>query len=99
AQNEEARKSLMERLNKLDDGQGVSALCRLVRFETSNRLSKHAALLVMNRKELPDKEARLQLGKHISANVSLSKRTGAQWLRAYVQTLSDPAASLPLWEK
>jgi tetratricopeptide (TPR) repeat protein len=99
AENEDVRKSRMDQLAKIEDGKGVSALCRLVRFETSNRLSKQGALLIMNRKELPTKEARDELGRLITSSVGLSKRAGAQWLKAYVQTLADPAASLPLWER
>ena len=44
ALNESARKNRMERLASLENGAGVDALCRLVRFETSNLLSKRAAL-------------------------------------------------------
>src|SRR5438034_23115 len=81
------------------DGRGVMALCRLVRFETSNQLSKQAALLIMNRKEPADKEARAQLARLISAGAGLSKRSGAQWLKVYANTLENPIASLPTWER
>ena len=99
AETEDVRKSRMDRLAAIEDQKGVSALCRLVRFETSNKLSKQAALLVMNLKTPAEKEAQQELGRVISMSVGLSKRAAAQWLRAYVQTLANPAAALAGWER
>ena len=47
---DDERRSLIEQLAKLPDSQGIKAVCRIVRFETSNVLSKRAALAIMQRK-------------------------------------------------
>ena len=44
--NSEDRKSHMQRLAALDDYLGIAALSRMVRYESSNRLSRFAALLI-----------------------------------------------------
>ena len=98
-QNEQERKSRMQRLTKLDDGQGVDALCRLVRFETSEILSKHAALLIMGPMQPEDEAHRRRSADSISLTVGQSKRTAAKWLRAYVRTLRDRESSLQEWEQ
>jgi len=93
------RRNLMEQLAALPDGEGVAALCRLVRFETSNTLSKQAALLIMQQPLEMVTEKRAQLTETIGSETSLSRRTGAQWLRAYVKTLGDPQSVLDEWEQ
>ena len=44
----EERQNRMEQLAALDNSPGVPALCRVMRFEMSEALSKQAALLIMN---------------------------------------------------
>jgi tetratricopeptide (TPR) repeat protein len=92
------RKSRMESLAKLSDGEGVPALCRLARFEENPELSKRAALLVMEQTEPTDNKARQDLAKRIVASIGASKRPAAGWLRTYAATLNDPAATIVRWE-
>ena len=95
----EERKNLLEQLGALPDGQGVSALCRLVRFETSNTLSKQAALLVMHQSSDSDGEVQTGVAETINREIGLSRRTGAEWLRTYVATLNEPDSVLDQWER
>lgn len=93
------RRNLMEQLAALPDGEGVAALCRLVRFETSNTLSKQAALLVMQQPLDMVEKNQTQLVETIRSETGLSRRTGAKWLRAYVVTLADPNPVIDEWER
>jgi tetratricopeptide (TPR) repeat protein len=89
-QTETERRSRIDRLKNLVEQQGLVALCRLARFETSEELSKFAALKVMD--FLPD------AGKKIVAGAGSGKRTATAWLRTFAKTLPDLAASIPEWE-
>ncbi len=93
------RQSRMERLSTLGDWQGVEALCRMVRFEKNEVMSKKAALLVMSQEASAAEKARQDLARRIKHSVGLSRRTAGGWLRTYVQTLADPETSLPEWKK
>ncbi|MCP4190516.1 MAG: hypothetical protein GY768_07790 [Planctomycetaceae bacterium] len=81
------RESRLKRLVRVAAGAGIEPLCRLVRFETSENLSKRAALLVMNA-ELPerstDEESWDQL---IEGAIQSSQRPAADWLRSYAAYL------------
>ena len=84
---------------KLPEGQGIKAICRIVRFETSNVLSKRAALLVMQRKTDATNPLPASLSGTITAALGTSRREAANWLRVYASTLKDPAATLQDWER
>jgi tetratricopeptide (TPR) repeat protein len=60
----------------------LSALCRLVRFEKSQTLSKRAALAVMQQK--PSALAGDRRAEIIRASLGKSPRPAAAWLRAYL---------------
>ncbi len=94
---EDERRNLVDQLSKLPEGQGLMAICRIVRFETSNVLSKQAALLVMQRKFNADAPAVAMISQTIMSSVGNSRREAANWLRTYVATLRDPAATLADW--
>ena len=82
-QSEGERRNRMERLGAFEGSRGASALCRLARFEASQTLAKHAALLVMQQ-PIPETPAeRAALAKMITTTVDASKRTAAAWLRLY----------------
>ncbi len=98
-QHEAERKNRMERLAALDNGEGVAALCRLVRFEASDKLSKQAALLVITRGEPTNPAEKDAVQKAVETTIGLSKRPGADWLKAYSETLDDAVASLAKWEE
>lgn len=96
---EEERRSLVEQLANLPENQGVVALCRIARFETSNVLSKYAALSVMQRKPNADATAMAAASQSVTGTLGTSRREAAHWLRVYVSTLTDPAANLQEWAR
>lgn len=98
-QNNDQRKNRMERLASLENHEGLPALCRMVRFETSDNLSKFAALRIMNLPEPPQLVKRKITSQTIIASVGLSKRPAALWLKNFSLTLNDGEASLPEWER
>lgn len=99
AQSEAERRIRMGRLASLENGTGAPALARLVRFETSDLLSKRAALLMLQLKQPDDETQRRERAKMIRATVGLSKRQASAWIMAYADTLEDPVASLDAWQR
>jgi len=92
------RTKRMQRLAVLPDNVGVPALCRMVRFERSEQLSKQAALLIVRRR-IPDSEAdRQRLARRVTKSIGISRRPAARWLRTYATTLDDPPATVEEWE-
>jgi tetratricopeptide (TPR) repeat protein len=99
AQNETERQNRMDRLAELPDRQGLAALCRLARFETSLRLSREAALAVM-RSPLPEDEATCKREADIIREVlGPNDRRAADWLRAYADDLSAGSYSANAWRE
>jgi len=93
------RQTRMDQLAALDDQLGTSALCRLVRFEMSLRLSKEAAIRVMKQPQPAEASAREQRAKAIRTAMGLSRRSAAQWLRTYAQTLRSPESAVAQWDR
>lgn len=99
AQSETERQNRMDRLAELPDRQGLSALCRLARFETSLRLSREAALVVM-RFPIPEAaEIRLRDANTIRDVIGLNDRRAADWLRAYADDLAEGTYSVSRWRE
>jgi tetratricopeptide (TPR) repeat protein len=96
---EDERRSLIEQLAKLPESQGVKAICRVVRFETSNVLSKRAALLIMQRKTVSASPPLESQSDVIAETLGTSRREAASWLRVYAATLKNPAGTLQDWER
>jgi tetratricopeptide (TPR) repeat protein len=93
------RRSRIDRLKNMEERRGLVALCRLARFETSEELSKYAALKVLDLlPELKDGKAREEAGKKIVAGAGSGKRIATAWLRTFAKTLQDVAPSIPVWE-
>ncbi len=98
-QSETERRSRIDRLKNLVELQGLVALCRLARFETSEELSKYAALRLMDLlPELKAAKAREDAGKKVVAGAGSGKRIATAWLRTFAKTLPDPSAAIPAWE-
>ena len=98
-QAETERRSRIDRLKNLEKQEGLVALCRLARFETSEELSKYAALKIMDlMPELKDEQARAEMFKKVVAGAGSGKRTATAWLRTLSKTLPDPAGSIAEWE-
>ena len=97
-QDDDRRLYKMQELAMLPRDLGLPALCRLVRFEKSPLLSKHAAALILG---LPNGSAgRTALrGKSIEINLASCTRPGAHWLRAYLQFVRDPMQGTSSWDR
>ena len=95
---ESERRNRMDRLAGLENQQGIAALCRLSRFETDDTLSKAAALKLLQQEPPADEAARADLQKTLSGIVGSSNRPAAIWVRLYLKSLVDPAASLAAWD-
>ena len=97
--NSEDRKSHMQRLAALDDYLGIAALSRMVRYESSNRLSRFAALLIMNQVVPTDVTRTKELVTELEGLHSESSRVGARWVQAYALSLKSPQKSVDAWDK
>ena len=95
----EERQSRLNRLARVGDDGGIEPLCRLVRFEASDNLSKRAAILVMNA-TLDERTVLVEpWDQVIDRVVGNSQRRGAVWLRLYARYLREPLATLDEWNK
>lgn len=97
-QDDKERRSRIDRLGSMQDLASVNALCRLARYEVNPVLSKHAALLIMQRDEPKTAELRDQLATIITKAVKDSKRPAIAWLQLYSRTLRDRAATVDEWQ-
>jgi tetratricopeptide (TPR) repeat protein len=85
-------------LVRLSDGDGLAALCRIVRYDRSPLVSRAAALEIIRPNEHSTK--RIVLDPATAASeLGDSTRVAADWLRQYVEQLRDPAASVARWQK
>jgi len=86
-------------LTALSDFSGVEALCRLVRFDVSETISKAVALHIINDQivDTSNKDAMKKRRQVILKAVRRSHRPGAEWLRIYVEDDRDPAAAVRRW--
>jgi len=82
------RRNLMEQLAGLGRELSLRPLCRLVRYEASESLSKQAALLVLSFQE-PPRSQRSEYAAQLRGLAGKSKRAAAQWLRAYAHLLDE----------
>jgi len=88
----------MQALASIPDGRGVPALCRLVRFEQSEVLSKHAAAQVLAQDRCsgvfkPD------VAEMIRANLGNSRRIAARWLAVAIRYRDNPSTALEEWSQ
>lgn len=84
-------------LDRLSNGKGTPALCRIARYDRSLLISRTAALAIIRPSEKPSEQP------HIDAEVferelGASARAPALWLRQYLAQARDPAASVPVWK-
>ena len=95
----EERESRLKRLAQIEDGGGIEPLCRLVRFETSENLSKRAALLVMNATPPDVLGGEERWDQVIDRVMGTSQRAGARWLQLFARYLRDPSSTLDQWSE
>ncbi|TVP99526.1 MAG: hypothetical protein EA381_09735 [Planctomycetaceae bacterium] len=97
AQSESERQNRMDRLAELPARQGLAALARLVRFETSLRLSREAALAIMRGAMSDDLGVRSAEADKILDVLGPNRRQAADWLRVYVEDLRRGTYSATAW--
>jgi tetratricopeptide (TPR) repeat protein len=93
------RRNRMEQLAALPEQQGVVALCRMVRYESTEPLSKYAALLILQTAGPTELATRQQQASDLREAVRQSARTAAEWIRVHATTLLDVEASLVTWDR
>jgi tetratricopeptide (TPR) repeat protein len=96
---ENERRNLIEQLSMLGAAQAVRPLCRLIRYEAAEKLSKHAALCVMGLPVSDEEATQLGLAAALRAKMGKSKRTAAEWLRAYALWLDNDPAAVAQWKE
>ena len=92
----EERSKRIGQLAALPDGMGVVALCRLVRFEKSAVLSKHAALEILKLEPF-DAELRGQRADLLREHLSPSRRTAVNWVLTHIELRRNSEAPLSKW--
>lgn len=91
------RQLRMRVLAQLPKGEGVAAICRLVRFEKSSSLSKQAALALLTQyKTKPPENA---VVKVIHDKLQTCKRPAAVWMLTWTRLGENPQAAMEDWEK
>lgn len=99
AQNESERTSRIEMLAELPERQGLEALVRLTRFETSLRLSRHAALMLMQQPMSDSQALREHHSDRMLTVLGGNDRQASQWLRVYAEDLAAGDYSAERWRE
>ncbi|MGD0896483.1 MAG: hypothetical protein ABR915_01525, partial [Thermoguttaceae bacterium] len=96
SQNTDARQAAMRSLAELPGAAGVPALCRLVRYEKSAILSKHAAVLLLGdpKSAVPPKKA---VAEMLGKNLANCRRAAAAWLLTWARSGADPQVMADEW--
>ena len=92
------RLGVIERLARMPDDIGLEGLCRIVRYEKSQKFSKRAAFTIIAVHATVN-EAIARREKTMRTALGRSVRPGAQWLFAYLQTLHDPSSRHAQWQR
>ncbi len=93
-----SREAKMRALAGLPNGQGIAALCRLVRFEKSLVLSKRAAVALLGGQTSadPPNDAAIET---VRKSLGDCKRPSAVWLSAWTRLGTEPDAVMAEWTK
>jgi len=76
---------------------GMAALCRLVRFEQSALLSKHAAIEILAHSPATEPPSE-RLAATLRAGLSNSRQPASRWLLTYLRFRDDPVQALAAWK-
>jgi len=88
----------LEKLAALEDGQGIAALCRVIRFEPSIVLAKQAALILAKR--YPSKQVAMdRLAKLLRENLQGSRRLPSRWMLSYAKFHDAPDDAWREWDQ
>ena len=94
------RESRMEKLAALRSNDGIAALVRLARYEVNERLSKVAAITLMEM--LFDDQKVLSAPEvlpSIQSGISGRLRPSTSWLKAFAEVLEDNASDAGQWRQ
>ena len=97
-EDERSRESKMTALAALPDGQGAAALCRLIRFENSARLSKTAAMALLGSQPVAEPANRTVV-EIVRKSLNGCKRPAALWLLTWSRLAAEPNAVMSEWNK
>ena len=90
---DESRKDAIDKLAQLPDLKPINALCRVIRFERSQALSKRAAVRLIDRKTATGEDWNAR-EKALQAALGTSPRPAAEWVRTFMLTKQDPAKAV-----
>ena len=76
---------------------GIAALCRLVRFEQSVLLSKHAAVEILAHSPATEHPSE-HLAATLRAGLSSSQQPASHWLLTYIRFRDEPVQALAAWK-
>jgi tetratricopeptide (TPR) repeat protein len=99
AQDESERSNRIEILAELPGRTGLAALVRLTRFETSLRLSRRAALALMQQSMHADPKLRRRNAKQVIEVLGSNDRQASEWLRVYAEDLASGDYSTARWRE
>ncbi|HWA98822.1 MAG TPA: hypothetical protein VG713_10040 [Pirellulales bacterium] len=95
---EQGRILMANQLAELSDGKGLPALCRVLRFDRSQQVSKQAALKLINRKSSAGEDWSKTKALLIEG-LARSPRPAAEWLRVWIATRDTPKSSAEAWSR
>ncbi len=93
------RTDLVERLARLPDAAGFNALGRIARFDRTQAISKHAALMLIAVKRASTDDGSDRSEQVIRESLGTSDRPAARWLHACLRTHNDPGAVKTDWDQ
>jgi len=93
---ENDRRQRMEGLARVSGEAGLAALCRLVRFERSQLMSKAAAIEIFER-AAQEPSVWPRRDQVVLESLGKSSRPAAEWLRTDTEARHDPAAAISAW--
>lgn len=99
SKNEAQRSSRIDMLAEFPSRKGLGALVRLARFETSLRLSRRAALALMQQPMSSDEKTRKRNAELVLKTLEGNDRQASEWLRVYAEDLSSGSYSVDRWRQ
>ena len=79
-------------LAQLEDGKGIATLARLIRYERSDLVAKRAAVSLMRYFDPQSGESIEALRRAVEVTLAGCKRTPANWIELFYQSLKAPDA-------
>jgi tetratricopeptide (TPR) repeat protein len=95
---ETARLQSVEQLARLPQGGGITALCRIARYDRSPLVSRTAAVAIIRPKDASAARPPIDAAV-VEQQLGASTRAAAIWLHQYLSQVRDPAASIATWKQ